>query len=1629
MSSLTFIEVARVLVSGEWGVNRVESKLMKLVSSVLYPVSDESYCLFYNGKEQSQDLLQISGDDSEGSDCESSSGELSTYEVDDVTDESQQQRDDINSDTQSVGNDSIELNDADYYMSPPPIFVRFLRDDNPVAITELTCIEEESCTLSILVSVFSGKNSLPEANRMDRSELPATHVGASIELASLLNAYVAEETLERLRRNGPAILTQGQDSKLVKSCLKKARNVLTSNFDILFYIGRIDDVVSASAPVGSNIEVDDAFNLLHNELMNDKNVSMKPLVGDDCLLVDCISPCGSFTFWCIVYIQRAHGRIRVKIHHPSGASQAFDVLNSVLEKISISCHRVNQLLLLRRLHQGRSASRFLVTPESDVPDSKKQLYGDERESTFHGGYFSCPIVYQTTFELFHRYATNPNQVARSLAATVLHVFEVSNRKQLFVYKDESGSIFYMRLLAVGGGSEANGQLILYVHGLDTPGYSVTSQLRRLLQKRLLVIAVDMLSTVLIKNPHYSWRLADIRFIQTYELEWIQLDRETEHCPNANNRTYLFPAAAYDPGMILLYFRQNLCGSTFFHRFVSSEWSNEKLDDEASCDGATLRLGPTDLLFYYNNSPSKLDPKFQSQSTLTDKGAELSRAAGSGIAIIELCLLDWKGRRMLDLRAANKPVVIDSIVDLSKDDLQFQIASIPESNANAYDSESVFVNVKITDTALQRDVLHEWILLTLNQVLVSWMVERIFERKQRGLYHPCSITTGARQPTKDIMKKFAVETICCGLPLIQHCLEVGAELPHPAMLKSDFNEITRSSSVASMALDLLDNAVFEQLKAETKSKLTFEKPSYVVVRSNRNFKPRRVHLRWDSSKQQALVIGSDGIISDSPVDCPEYTIFYCFPEYEESRQGHDVSLPKLFEEVAVGGDRNVEIGDSKSLQAVKELNYFACRRSFAFIFSVKKNRRTFFAYNWAIALFKTVSSRLREIDNLHVVSAQGSVDRLQIMSLKHLSPRRETSHDCVAKLEKSLPIQRNSSASKLKDMSSKSSNHTIQEENDVVLASRRVARPLFIRKPKLVGKSEDTVLSHAVAASRTRASANRFRGSNQPTKTISKQTGDEIDKKSAINKVVAPVGTSQTPILKELKKDGDDEMSKARDDLITIVNKDNGRRISTEQRTEHQFLICSLWPLKWNQRQEISNMVATFLFRRGFFAWQDVAEVPAIPAKYGATFFSSFGNSLSRLCNLSFVPVINSNDSIFLTGQIRNVRSCKCFLVLWLTSNATVVAGMHKNFLSCEGRIFFIPRQMDLPQQLSGNRQMEKDATALDKLSVDFKNNFNGLERSVYEHCCTSIERSMKSVEGELDYAESFSLLQQLIVQYPLTGVMLLNSNYKAFRVHIVLSSYRDKLLNGFDGVTLLSFFQNNPGEGNFVSCGADALCFKQEVVVSFTRSICFITSNKEMPGKLDLSILCRTKGKNLRGFMFREGSNVATTVLDNIVINAAGLAYHELRKAALSLQCNILWKLVVASNPSEPPSSEQIKDLLRLSSILPILSFIQSKDERQRFVMICQSIALVDIQSFFSAIGQDPSFQPSWTVPDGGKQVVICFMNSEDIFLLFTHNINESNLQIDIVQRNSNLTETNKPAMAVQKLANYILHFIWTESF
>lgn len=205
----------------------------------------------------------------------------------------------------------------------PPLFVRFTLDGEPASLDDLSSIAKSS-TLAAHLSIFKQDRLQalgPEVTEHPR-QLPAVHGKVALELVALMNAYVAEQSLERLRHFGHELTED--DLRLVRSCLRGARNVIKSKIEVYFYSGKIDAMVPAFAPAGGEAAIEQGFVLLKSELEQNGNITLRAFPGDVFVAMESRDN-GALDFWCFVNLQRTH--ISVKVHHAQGAEMALTVMS------------------------------------------------------------------------------------------------------------------------------------------------------------------------------------------------------------------------------------------------------------------------------------------------------------------------------------------------------------------------------------------------------------------------------------------------------------------------------------------------------------------------------------------------------------------------------------------------------------------------------------------------------------------------------------------------------------------------------------------------------------------------------------------------------------------------------------------------------------------------------------------------------------------------------------------------------------------------------------------------------------------------------------------------------------------------------------------------------------------------------------------------------------------------------------------------------------------------------------------------------------------------------------------------------------------------------------------------------
>nr|XP_018915153.1 PREDICTED: protein SZT2-like [Bemisia tabaci] len=336
------------------------------------------------------------------------------------------------------------------------------------------------------------------------------------------------------------------------------------------------------------------------------------------------------------------------------------VQSTVISNIRLVCKTVNQTMLLNNLHDTRICDKLLEPESSD--DVWKQTYSKsyadldvyendtylEATSKFIPGWFSCQVVWETHFTLHPRLKTGPGKpgLSRGFSALrlVLNKFAVTNRKNMFVYQDNSGNVFYLRLhenigsfskhsidfeenslnslesvsrsSSVSSLSRKNAEEHLYneimrtksgesgdsvslknedhitlkVHGISEAGPEVKKELTQVLQNRLDDAVLEVVSVMLARNPMCKLSPEDVHFIQKPR--------------SAPETIYQFSVQSHALSHLQafsFYLRQNL--QQFLHppKYVDPKPANH-FQDYSQAEDSLKRVKESEI-FLYNQSPA------------------------------------------------------------------------------------------------------------------------------------------------------------------------------------------------------------------------------------------------------------------------------------------------------------------------------------------------------------------------------------------------------------------------------------------------------------------------------------------------------------------------------------------------------------------------------------------------------------------------------------------------------------------------------------------------------------------------------------------------------------------------------------------------------------------------------------------------------------------------------------------------------------------------------------------------------------------------------------------------------------------------------------------------------------------
>ena len=318
-----------------------------------------------------------------------------------------------------------------------------------------------------------------------------------------------------------------------------------------------------------------------------------------------------------------------------------------------------------------------------------------------------------------------------------------------------------------------------------------------------------------------------------------------------------------------------------------------------------------------------------------------------------------------------------------------------------------------------------------------------------------------------------------------------------------------------------------------------------------------------------------------------------------------------------------------------------------------------------------------------------------------------------------------------------------------------------------------------------------------------------------------------------------------------------------------------------------------------------------------------------------------------------------------------------------------------------------------------------LPGNLVDNVCCDVEESLNTLPEMVDFCEKLGTIQTIVDDiYPLDDMLMLPSRYKIFQAAIVLRSYMDPVVDRFDGPTLLANLSSSGCNTNTVSCGKGSFYFKEKVLVNSTLSMYFLCPDGERANKLKLIVVCCTNGRNLNDMVFRDGSNTALTLLDNVTVEGAGLVYSAVRSSAMNLRQNELWSMF-SDRESRRPSQSQLTELLRLCKSRPLQQYLGESDTEIDEVLK-QGDILMDC---FGAMVEDDAFLPSWTFQDNPITPHFLFHLADiDAFIFACYSKPNEAPSLYLVHKDRPSTMCALEE-GVDKFLNYLLHFLWSDVF
>ena len=454
-------------------------------------------------------------------------------------------------------------------------------------------------------------------------------------------------------------------------------------------------------------------------------------------------------FSCIFQVNKE--RVDMYIHYRDGDPQVKNTWQTLhpdlVSSIKALCLQVNQSLLLNDLFDTKTCNR-LLEPEStrDIFSDRGRLPSHEDDGDdlglnyleanlnmkFAPGKFRCPEVWETIFYLHPRLKQGQghSSQSRGLQAlkNVLLPYQVTNRTNMFVYKDDNKNVFYMKLsenLSSGfsmlsrqnseaeppsrtssiGSSKQLGKgeegvaasrsnslgeadkkqedlVTMKVFGIQQAGKNIREDLISVLQKKLDDKVVEVISMMLQRNARCKLSTEDVRFLQ-----------RPDAAPDRTLQFTIHPATTQYMQAVAFYLRQNMVTiPLIMPNYTTASTARFKDQCGEGEDFASGSQCENDVFLYNDANP---------------------RGGHKGIACISVALVEGReGGRLVRHSTYPKPAVVEGegyglgeLEEMTQAELHDGKGAVPAALVQFRIWEQGRVDVDKLTALLQRSIQH------------------------------------------------------------------------------------------------------------------------------------------------------------------------------------------------------------------------------------------------------------------------------------------------------------------------------------------------------------------------------------------------------------------------------------------------------------------------------------------------------------------------------------------------------------------------------------------------------------------------------------------------------------------------------------------------------------------------------------------------------------------------------------------------------------------------------------------------------------------------------------------------------------------------------------------------------------